>query len=300
MASPQLQSIIDMLRNRPSSDRLEIKTARAAFEQIAMLFKPAPDITTQSLSANGVPAEWITPPNATDTVVYWLHGGGYTVGSINTHRDMISRIARASEARAFAIDYRLAPEHPFPAAVDDAVTGYRWLLAQGIDPKAVVIGGDSAGGGLTFATLITLRDAGDPLPAAAVTFSPWTDLEGTGESITTRRDADPMIDPAGMPEMSALYHTTTPVRDPRVSPIHADLTGLPPQLIHVGDAEVLLSDATRMADKAKAAGVDTTLEVWDEMIHVFQFFAATLSEGQQAIEMAGEFVKSHVAAKAVA
>ncbi len=301
MASPQLQNIIEMIKAQPVREGVPIEETRAAFEQLATIFPVADDVKREKVDANGVPGEWITPPGVSgDITVYYLHGGGYSIGSVSTHARMVSLIAKAADARAFAVDYRLAPENPFPAGLDDAVAGYRWLLGQGVDPARLVIGGDSAGGGLTFATLLRLREAGDPLPAAAVLLSPWTDLEGTGESIKTRRETDPMIDPTSMPEMARSYYRDEDVRNPLVSPLHADFTGLPPMLIQVGDAEVLLDDSTRVYKRADAAGVDVTLEVNDEMIHVFQFFAPLLPEAVAAIARIGEFAKSHAGAAAAA
>ncbi len=301
MASPQLQNIIEMIKAQPLREGVPIEETRAAFEQLGTAFPVADDVKREKADANGVPGEWLTPPGVSgDITIYYLHGGGYSIGSVNTHARMVSLIAAACDARAFAVDYRLAPENPFPAGLDDAVAAYRWLLGQGVDPARLIIGGDSAGGGLTLATLQRLREAGDPLPAAAVLLSPWTDLEGTGESIKTRREADPMINPDMMPEGAKSYRGDADVRDPLVSPLHADFTGLPPMLIQVGDAEVLLDDSTRVYERAQAAGVDVTLEVNDEMIHVFQFFAPLLPEAVAAIARIGEFAKSHAAAAAAA
>jgi acetyl esterase/lipase len=268
--------------------------------EILPQFFPTPDdVAIENADADGVPGEWISAPGADpDTVIFYLHGGGYTIGSVNSHRQMISIISRSSGARAFAIDYRLAPENPFPAALEDATKAYRWLLAQGVDPGRTVIAGDSAGGGRTAATLLSLRDSGDPLPAAAALISPWTDMEGSGESMKTRAAADPMIRADGSHTAAKAYMGSGDPRNPLASPIHADLSGLPPMLIHVGDAEVLLDDSTRLAAKAEADGVDVTLEVWDEMIHVWHFFADRLPEGQQAIDRIGEFVRQHVPATA--
>lgn len=300
MASQQLDAIKQMLKSRPA-ERMDVPApeARAFFETMTQAMQVQDDTKREKVTANGVPGEWITNGDSSDaTTLYYLHGGGYSIGSLNTHATITSQIARAAKARAFAIDYRLAPENPFPAALDDALAGYRWLLAQGIDPKSIVIGGDSAGGGLTAALLLALRDAADPLPAGAVLLSPWTDLAGTGESQKTRADLDPMI-PAfeGVSPMAEWYIGSASATDPLISPLYGDFHGLPPILIHVGDHEVLLSDSTRYAEKAKAAGVDVTLKVWDEMIHVFQFFPF-LPEGQQAIAEIGEWVRAHVAAKA--
>jgi acetyl esterase/lipase len=249
------------------------------------------DVICEKVNAGGVTAEWIAAPGAaTDRVILYLHGGGYVLGSINTHRAMISRIARASNARALAIDYRLAPEHPFPAAVEDATAAYRWLLANGYKPGRVVIAGDSAGGGLTLAALLAIRDAKLPMPAGAVPISPWTDLEGTGESIRTRAAKDVMVTQDNLASSARQYYGTHDPKDPLVSPVHANFRGLPPMLIHVGDAEILLDDATRVAARAKAAGVQVDLEVWDEMPHVWHVFAKILPEGQQAIDKIGKFV----------
>jgi len=213
------------------------------------------DVVCEKVEAGGVNAEWIAAPGATaDRVILYLHGGGYVIGSINTHRAMISRIARASDARALAIDYRLAPEHPFPAAVEDAIASYRWLLAQGYKPGRIVIAGDSAGGGLTIAALLAIRDARLPMPAGAVPISPWTDLEGTGDSVRTRAARDLMVTQENLAHSAKQYYGAHDPKDPLVSPVHANFRGLPPMLIHVGDAEILLDDATRVAKSAKAAG----------------------------------------------
>jgi monoterpene epsilon-lactone hydrolase len=249
------------------------------------------DVICEKVSAGGVNAEWIAAPGATaDTVILYLHGGGYVIGSINTHRAMVSRIARASNARALSIDYRLAPEHPFPAALEDAIASYRWLLAQGYKPGKIVICGDSAGGGLTLAALLAIRDAGLLMPAGAVPISPWTDLEGTGESVRTRAARDVMVTQENLAHSAKQYYGTHDPKDPLVSPVHANFRGLPPMLIHVGDAEILLDDATRVAKSAKAAGVDVELEVWDDMPHVWHVFAKIFPEGQKAIDKIGKFV----------
>jgi acetyl esterase/lipase len=267
---------------------------RGAMEKVSE--HVARDVKSDAVSAGGVKAEWIVPPNAAnDRVILYLHGGGYVMGSINTHRAMVARIARASQARALALDYRMAPEHPFPAAVDDATTAYRWLLAQGYKPGKIVISGDSAGGGLTLATVIALRDAGTALPAAAVPISAWADLEGTGDSVKTRAAGDPMVGLEGLLRMAKMYAGDHDPKNPLISPIHADYRGIPPMLLQVGDAEILLDDSTRVADRAKAAGVKVELEVWPEMFHVWHVFAKILPEGQQAIDRIGAYVLEHTA-----
>ncbi len=301
MPSQQLQMIIQVMRSVPSLHKASVEQRRAAMEGGAAMFRLAEDVRCEPVDAGGVPGEWISAPGAdAQRVIYYLHGGGYSMGSIKTHREMVSRIARASAARALAIDYRLAPEHPFPAAVEDSTAAYRWLLSTGADPARLVIAGDSAGGGLTVATLVALRDAGDPLPAAAVCVSPWVDMEGIGQSVTTKAELDPMFGREDILEGANDYLGGADPRTPLAAPLYADLTGLPPLLIHVGEAETLLDDSTRLAERAKAAGVDVTLEVWDDMIHVWHYMAAILPEGQQAIHRVGEFIREHVGAKATA
>jgi monoterpene epsilon-lactone hydrolase len=298
MTSEQLQFIIQALRDRPVQEGRTWAQMRADFEQQVRSFLVVPpDVRSEAVNAGGVPAEWITTPQATDErVIYYLHGGGYTAGSINTHREMLSRLSRAAAARALAIDYRLAPEHPFPAAVEDATTAYRWLLDTGVEPSRLVIAGDSAGGGLTVATLVALRDAGDPLPTAGVCISPWVDMEGIGKSMTTKAEADPIEQWQELLVDAKAYLGNADPRTPLAAPLYADLTGLPPLLIQVGTAETLLDDSTRLAERARAAGVDVVLEPWEDMIHVWHFFASMLSEGQQAIDRVGEFIRERVGA----
>ena len=301
MASQQLQAIIQMIRSQPDLHGAPVEQRRAAFEAVTQMFPVPDDVKSEPVDAGGIPAEWIAAPGADpERVIYYLHGGGYAMGSINTHREMVSRISRASGARALAIDYRLAPEHPFPAAVEDATAAYRWLLSAGVDPARLIIAGDSAGGGLTVATLVALRDAGDSLPAAAVCLSPWVDMEGIGESMTTKAEADPMVNREDLLEGAQAYLGGADPRTPLAAPLYADLKGLPPLLIHVGTAETLLDDSTRLAERAKAAGVDVTLEPWDDMIHVWQFLASMLPEGQQAIDRIGGFIRAVAGAPVMA
>jgi monoterpene epsilon-lactone hydrolase len=290
MASPQLQMAIDAMKSMQRTPPPTLQEMRAGFEQMAAA--PQPDVKCEPVNANGVDAEWITAPGAAaDRVVLYLHGGGYILGSVKTHRDLIGRISRAAHARALALNYRLAPEHPFPAAVDDALAGYRYLLDNGVRPSRITIAGDSAGGGLTVATLVAIRDAGLHLPGAGVCMSPWVDLEETGESMTTRAKADPVVQREGLIGMAQAYLGGKDARTPLASPLYADLKGLPPLLIQVGDAETLLDDSTRIAERARAAGIKVTLEVWPEMIHVWQLFASFLPEGQEAVEGIGKFIR---------
>lgn len=292
MASPELSMVLNMLKTMRPMTEPTIPEMRANMETMAGIAQIPADVTRERVDAGGVPGEWVTAPgaDAARTILY-LHGGGYVIGSINTHRDLAARLSRATAARVLLIGYRLAPEHPHPAAVDDAVAAYRWMLSQGSDPARLTVAGDSAGGGLTVATLVAIRDRGLPRPAAGVCLSPWVDLEGLGESMTTKAAVDPMVQPDHLCKMAAAYLGGKDPRTPLAAPLYADLSGLPPLLVQVGTAETLLDDAVRLAERARKAGVQVTLDPWEDMIHVFQAFASMLPEGQQAIERIGEFVK---------
>jgi epsilon-lactone hydrolase len=249
----------------------------------------------ERISINGINAEWITPPDALPNgVMLYLHGGAYIAGSFKSHSDLVAYFAKNARVRALIIEYRLAPEHPFPAALEDAVASYRWLLDNGTRPQDIVIAGDSAGGGLTLATLLKLRDDGLPMPAAAVCISPWTDLAGTGESLRTRSRKDPWLKSASVAPGAALYHGTYPANHPLVSPLYGDLHGLPPILIHVGDWEILLDDAVRMAEKIRQAGGTVELEIWPGMWHVFHAFRALTPESKDANEKMACFIQQHI------
>jgi acetyl esterase/lipase len=258
------------------------------------------DVKTQPVDAGGVRAEWIWRPDSDlDRAILYLHGGGYAIGSIATHRYLMQSISQTSGARVLGIDYRLAPENPFPAAVEDAVTAWKWMLAQGLEPGRCAIGGDSAGGGLTLAALIALRDRGIALPGAAALLSPWTDLAATGASVKTKAAEDPMVTEAGLRAMADAYLGGADARNPLASPLYANLSGLPPLLIQVGSAEILLDDATRVAERAKSAGVEVSLEPWEDMVHVFQMFPM-LAEAGPAIEKIGDFVRARTSKRAAA
>jgi acetyl esterase/lipase len=295
MPSPEAQQVAAMLRAEPQVAR-GVSEMRAHIAGLAALAAPGPEIALEPVEAAGVPAEWIVAPGADRTrAIFYLHGGGYAVGSIATHRGLVGRLSAASGAAGLAIDYRLAPEHPFPAAVEDATAAYRWLLAQGIPPGRIAIAGDSAGGGLTLATLVALRDAGAPLPACAVTFSPWADLALEGESMDSRAELDGMVQRPGIQQMADWYLAGQDPRHPLASPIHADLRGLPPLLVQVGTHETLYDDATRVVERARAAGVAVTFEPYEELFHVFQLFAV-LPEAQEAVTAAGQFIARHTGA----
>jgi acetyl esterase/lipase len=295
MASAELQAVIDQLRANPIDPQASIEELRAAFPAA-----DAPEGTTATpVDAGGLPAEWVVAGQAAaDQRLLYLHGGGYVICGPGTHRDLAGRISQAAGVAVLVLDYRLAPEHPYPAAVHDALAALRWMDTHGptgaAPARGTFVAGDSAGGGLTLATLIAARDAGVRLPNAAVAISAWTDLACTGNTMRTRADVDPMVTEAVLSRMVQDYLQGGDARQPLASPLYADLRGLPPLLMQVGDAEVLLDDTTRVADKARAAGVDVTLEIYPEMIHIFQLFAPILPEGQQAIERIGAFIRAHM------
>jgi monoterpene epsilon-lactone hydrolase len=293
MADRGIDVVRAHLAKLPPSDSLTTAERRAQYERAEQVFSTPPDVKLERVNAPAAPAEWLRPPSAVPgRVVLYLHGGGYVIGSPRSHRHLAAAIASAAGASALLLDYRLAPEHPFPAAVEDATAAYRWLLDQAIAPEHIVIAGDSAGGGLTVATLLALREARVPLPAGGVCISPWVDLTCSGASYATKAAADPIVRRAGVEEMARAYLGATPPRTPLASPLFADLRGLPPLLIHVGSDEVLLDDAVQLAERAKAAGVDTTLEIYDRMIHVWHWFLPMLDEAQTAVEAIGRFVRS--------
>jgi len=298
MASDVLAMIVDMLRNRPLLNRDDdFLTIRARLEELSTISPVPPGTTHVAVEAGGVPCEWVdSPEGGREGALLYLHGGGYTIGSVRSHRHLVAYLAGATGLRALSVDYRLAPEHPFPAAVDDATVAYRWLVASGVPPARIVVGGDSAGGGLTVATLVALRDAGDRLPAAAVCLSPWVDLEGIGASMTTKQDVDPMVERHGLLRAAQAYLGGADPRAPLAAPLYADLRGLPPLLIQVGTAETLLDDSVRLAERARAAGVDVVLEPWEDMIHVWQAFVPLLPEAEQAIARIGSWVNERLRA----
>jgi len=288
VASEELQMLRELLRGTDLGS-LTIAERRQA---TAFAAAPPPAGTAVDLvDAGGVPAEWVAPPGVSPgRVLLYFHGGAYQIGSPANLRHLVALLSGAAGARALSVDYRLAPEHPFPAAIEDALAAYRWLLASGIDPALIAVAGDSAGGGLALGALVALRDAGDPMPAGAVMLSPWTDLALTGDSLRTRAAVEVMVKPEGLPEDVALYLAGADPRHPYASPLYADLRGLPPLLIQVGDAEVILDDSTRLAARASEAGVEVSLEIWDDMPHVFPAFAGLLPEADQAIERVGSWL----------
>ena len=283
------------LAKLPPSNTLSIAERRAQYDRAERVFPTPADVKVETVMAPQRPAEWLSPPGArADAVLLYLHGGGYVIGSPRSHRHLAAALARAAGTRALLLDYRLAPEHPFPAALDDAVAAYGWLLADGIAPGRVVIAGDSAGGGLTVATLLALRDRRLPRPAAGVCISPWVDLTNSAASYRSKAGVDPIVTLEAIAQLAQAYLGRTDAKLPLVSPLYADLRGLPPLLIHVGSDEVLLDDARGLAARAGEAGVDVALHEWPAMIHVWHWFQPMLDEADQAIAEIGGFVRARL------
>jgi epsilon-lactone hydrolase len=294
MADQEVAAIREMLAARPRPP--ELAERRKRLDALGAQYAIPSEVRLEPSSAGGVPAEWSEAPGADPArVLLYVHGGGYVSGSLVSHRHMVAEAARQAGVRALALDYRLAPEHPFPAPVEDAVAGYRHLLDAGFAPSRIAIGGDSAGGGLTVATLVAIRDQRLPLPACGWCVSPWVDLEGLGESMEALDAIDPMVKKPYLLEIARDYLGGADPRSPLAAPLHADLRGLPPLLIQVGAAETLLDDSVRLAGRAGAADVAVTLEVWPEMIHVWHLFHPQLAAGRKALARAGQFVREHLA-----
>jgi monoterpene epsilon-lactone hydrolase len=277
--------------NSRSDKNATLQQRRAILEDGARKLPMPPNAGVKQTTIGNIAAEWLRPIGAPDNrAILYLHGGAYTMGSCATHRALASRIAIAGKTPALLPEFRLAPEYPFPAALDDGMTVYRWLIDSGISPQKIVIVGDSSGGGLTMALAILLREKNAPLPAAIACLSPWADLALTGESLTTRAKVDPICSIEESQFHATHYIGEHDAQAPLVSPIYADLHGLPPIFIQAGDREILLSDAIRLADRAHTDGVDTELEVWDGMWHVWHLFARYVPEGQRAINKVGAFI----------
>ena len=268
---------------------------RERIEEVCSVWPVADDIRLTPIDIEGLPAEWsIAPGSDPSRVLLFFHGGGYCSGSIVSHRRMATEAGRAAGARSLAVGYRLAPENPFPAALEDALKAWRFLLAQGVSPAHIVVGGDSAGGGLTAALINQLRAAGDAQPACAWLVSPWTDLTMSGPSLDEKDAVDPLIHRGYLTELADAYAPAgLDRRDPRLSPLYADLTGFPPTLIQVGSSEGLLDDASRFARAAGAADVDVTLEVWPHMIHAFPIWNAHLEPARRALASVGAFFRRY-------
>jgi acetyl esterase/lipase len=278
-------------RPRPAS----LAERRERLDGLGTQYQLPPDVDVEPVTANGVAAEWTrTPASDSSRVIMFLHGGGYISGSLASHRHMIAEAGRQARTSTFAVGYRLAPEHSFPAALEDALAAYRFLLARGFSPDCIALAGESAGGGLALATLEKARAAGLPLPACLWCNSPWVDRALAGDSLRDKADVDPLISKAYLEELAAAYLDGTDARAPLVSPLYADLASLPPMLIQVGSAETLLDDSVRLARKAGEEGVRVSLSIWPDMIHAWHLFYQQLSAGRAALAEAGAFVRSQL------
>jgi acetyl esterase/lipase len=284
-----------ILRSIFKNQRLTVEQYHAQSAQGSKWMKPtAKGVEIERVNINGLPAAWIRPVDAAkEKVILHLHGGGYVTGSIDSHLMMCIPMAKALQRTMLLPEYRLAPEHPFPAALDDALKAYRWLLSQGIEPKDIVISGDSAGGGLALATALSLRDTHEPLPAALICMSPWADLTNAGKSHTTRAKSEPVLRTDVLNVWARYYTAEANLTNPLVSPVHANLRGFPPLLIQVGSEEVLLDDSVTLAEKAKADGVDVTLKVWDGLWHVWPALGDLIPESRAAFNEMNEFLRRH-------
>lgn len=295
MAHPQIQAIRELLA-ASGFDAETIEERRAALDASAGAL-PAPEgLDIEAATLGGRPVEWLVPTGGRrERVLLYLHGGGYCIGSIATHRGLAGRLALAAQTAVAVLEYRLAPAEPYPAAVEDAVAAYVELLDGGLRPGAVAIGGDSAGGGLTIATLVALGQRGIPQPAAGICLSPWVDLTQSSPSYQAKAGLDPMLTKAGLDQYAEAYLAGTPATDPLASPVHAPLEGLPPLLIEVGEDELLLDDAVTLEAKARVDGVTVDVRIWPHMIHVFQAFPEELlPESGESIRRIADFLSRHL------
>jgi epsilon-lactone hydrolase len=295
MDKGEIDAIRSLLSSKPRPEGWEERRKR--LDEVGSIWPVAGDISLEPVTLNGsLPAEWSLAPYSDATrVLLFFHGGGYCSGSILSHRRMVTEAGRAAGIRTLAISYRLAPENRFPAALEDALSAWRWLRGQDIAAHHIAVGGDSAGGGLTVSLITNLRDGGEKLPACAWLSSPWTDLAMTGDTLVTKDAADPLIHKAYLIELADAYlGPAIDRKDPRVSPLYANLKGFPPVLIQVGSAETLLADATRFAAAAGSANVAVTLEIWPDMIHAWALWNAGLEPGRRALANAGSFIRTHL------
>jgi epsilon-lactone hydrolase len=294
MAASEIGIIRTLLSSKPRPQGWAERRAR--LDDVGSVWPVAADVELAAVDLGGVAGEWsIVPESDASCVLLYFHGGGYCSGSVRSHRRLVSEAGRAGAMRTLAVEYRLAPEHPFPAALDDALTAWRFLLAQGVLPSRIAVGGDSAGGGLTAALINHLRAAGAAQPACAWLISPWTDLTMSGASLASKDAVDPLIHKGYLEELArALLPADFDRKDPRVSPLYAGLRGFPPTLIQVGSDETLLDDAVRFAAVAGDADVAVTLEIWPHMIHAWPLWNAHLEAGRLALANAGAFMRRHM------
>lgn len=297
MVSPQSWLVSSALRffKGRSGGKVDVDQIRSLVNRFGSLPWHHRDASIRPFVHSELGGEWIyAHARASQKIILYLHGGGYFFCSPQTHRPVTVGLSRKTGAATLALRYRLAPEHPYPAALEDAVQGYRWLLEQGVLPENIAFAGDSAGGGLALSTLVRLRDEGDPLPSACLCFSPWTDMAATGASLELNDRNCAMFSAAGIRNARMLYVGKADPYSPTISPLYADLKGLPPLLVHVSDSEVLLDDSTRLVERAKAAGVDVCLKIWRNQPHVWQLFSHVIPEGRASLSEAGRFLRHHL------
>jgi acetyl esterase/lipase len=294
MSKQQQVDLDATLRQGAFDPKGEVAELRSGFEALMRGIPLPSDVRKTKTAIGGVDVVEVTVDGIDSAnVILYFHGGVYVIGSADSSVPLVADLARRTNAKAISVDYRLAPENPYPAAVEDARAAYEGLLAQGVDPSTIAIAGESAGGGLTAALLLAVRDADLPMPASAFVMSPWADLTLSGNTIVDRQDVDPILKGEALSLRVADYVASAPASDPFISPIFADLAGLPPMLIQVGAHEILLSDALRLAERAANADVAVTLEVVPGAPHVFQAYAAVLDEGDAALNRAAEFLNAH-------
>ena len=295
MSLTELENIISQLKSEPLPENFTLEEIRSAFEEVARFFSSSEDAEIEQVNIDGIPGEFVKGfKNSSPSTIMYLHGGGYGSGSLNTHRTLAYQLSKTSGFQVLLVDYRLAPEYPFPAAIEDSIKAYRWLQQNGLSAECIGIAGDSAGGGLALATCITLLKDQEQLPGAVVCISPWTDLAAQGKSFQTKTAVDPICSQFMIEFFRNLYVQKVDFCHPLASPLYADLTGVPPLLIQVGTEEILLDDSIRLAEKAKQCGVETELKIWEKMIHVWHLFAPSLSEGQDAIAEVANFFNKHL------
>jgi epsilon-lactone hydrolase len=291
MANRELEEFYQTLLGHIPQGELTLAKLRQGLEKLLSLFPAAPDVKFHPVSIGKLSAAWIQAPGCTqDRVILFFHGGAYSAGSFESHQDMLGRLAKASKSYILAVDYRLAPEHPFPAAVEDAVISYQFLLKE-FKPEQIFVAGSSAGGGLAIALLLKLIQMKKPLPKAGICLSPWVDLALTGKTLTTN-DGKDLIQKERLQMAVDIYLKGHDPKDPLASPLYANLKGLPPLLIQVGSRELLLDEIERFAQKAKESGVDVQLEVYPDMIHTWQLFASKIPDGEAAIQKVGKYIRS--------
>jgi epsilon-lactone hydrolase len=293
-----VQSEIDAVRALLSSKPRPVgwPERRKRIAEVGAIWPVADDVEFTAVDVNGMPGEYsVVPGSDPSHVLMFFHGGGYCSGSIQSHRRLVTEAGRAARMRTLAVAYRLAPEHPFPAAYEDALTAWRFLRNEGIATAHIAIGGDSAGAGLTLGLIDRLRDADEKLPACAWLISPWTDLTMSGSTLASKATVDPLIHKEYLKELADAYLPAGMDRkDPRVSPLYTDFGNFPPMLIQVGSNETLLDDATRLAARSGAADVAVTLEIWSHMIHAWPLWNAHLEDGRRALASAGSFIRAHL------